>query len=59
MRLTIVLLILVIEAWAIASVFGSRDPAGRKATWALAIVLFPVVGVLGWREPSPPLRVEP
>jgi len=40
-------------------VFGSRDPAGRKATWALAIVLFPVVGVLGWREPSPPLRVEP
>ncbi|HEU5209862.1 MAG TPA: PLDc N-terminal domain-containing protein [Longimicrobiales bacterium] len=48
MRLAIVLLILVVEAWAITSVFGSRHPARRKAAWTLAIVLLPVVGVLGW-----------
>jgi hypothetical protein len=53
MRLWIVLLILVIEAWAIAGVLGSRRPARRKAAWILAIVLLPVVGVLGWLGRGP------
>ncbi len=56
MRLGIVLLILAVEAWAVADVFGSRHPARRKAAWVVAIVLLPVVGVLGWlsrgRRPS-------
>lgn len=48
MRFLLVLLILGIEAWAIAGVLGSRHPARTKVGWALAIVLLPVVGVLAW-----------
>jgi len=57
MRLWIVLLILAVEAWTIADVLGSRHPARGRAAWIFAIVLLPVVGVMGWlsrgRRPSP------
>ena len=56
MRVWLVLLILVLEVWAIASVLGSRRRTRIKAAWTFGIILLPVVGVLAWmgrgnREP--------
>jgi hypothetical protein len=48
MRPWLILLILLLETWAIASVIGSRHPTRVKVAWALGILLLPVVGVLAW-----------
>ena len=48
MRFWLVLLILVLEVWAIAGVLGSRHRARVKAGWTFGIILLLVVGALGW-----------
>ncbi|MGH7445847.1 MAG: PLDc N-terminal domain-containing protein [Longimicrobiales bacterium] len=48
MRPWLILLIFLLEAWAIAAVLGSRNRARFKVAWTLGIILLPVVGVLAW-----------
>ncbi|MBI4410844.1 MAG: PLDc N-terminal domain-containing protein [Gemmatimonadetes bacterium] len=48
MRLLLGILVLVLDAWAILSILGSRASALAKLLWILAIVVFPVVGFLAW-----------
>lgn len=48
MRVWLVLLILVLEVWAIAGVLGSPHRTRVKAAWTFGIILLPVFGVLAW-----------
>lgn len=48
MRPWLILLILILEAWAITAVLRSPRSTSGKSAWILGMVLLPVVGVLAW-----------
>jgi hypothetical protein len=56
-RLVLVLLVFLADAWSIGAVFASNARFSRKAGWILAIVFLPIIGFLLWLRRGPrPLR---
>lgn len=49
-------LLLVLDVWAIVSVFGSTASTGSKVFWTLLIVFLPLVGFLIWLFAGPRAR---
>ena len=49
----IVVLTLIADAWAIVNVLGSRASAPGKVLWVVAILAFPVLGLLVWLAAGP------
>lgn len=45
--------IVVLDLWAIVSVFRSDKDVNVKAVWALAIAVLPVVGLVAWGVAGP------
>ncbi|MFV3328541.1 PLD nuclease N-terminal domain-containing protein [Pseudomonas sp. NY15372] len=41
-------IILLVDLWAIVSVFRSEERDSTKILWALLLVIFPVVGLVIW-----------
>jgi hypothetical protein len=52
-RLLLVLVVFVIDAWSIAAILASDAGRGRKARWILAIVFLPIVGFFAWLRRGP------
>lgn len=40
--------ILLVDLWAIISVFRSHKAVGVKAAWAIGLIVFPVIGLIVW-----------
>ncbi|MBC3348969.1 PLDc_N domain-containing protein [Pseudomonas sp. SWRI196] len=49
----IVVLLLLVDLWAIISVFRSDKTVGTKAGWALLLIILPVVGLIIWGVAGP------
>ena len=47
------IIILVLDIWAILSVFGSGASTPAKLLWTVGIIIFPVVGFLVWYFAGP------
>ncbi|AVO55594.1 PLD nuclease N-terminal domain-containing protein [Ectopseudomonas mendocina] len=41
-------IIILIELWAIISVFRSDEPIATKTLWALFIWIVPLIGIIAW-----------
>ncbi|MCY1268465.1 hypothetical protein D3C76_643730 [compost metagenome] len=46
-------IIVLVDVWAIISVFRSDKSVGTKSLWALGISLFPVLGLICWGIAGP------
>ncbi|MGE1173051.1 PLD nuclease N-terminal domain-containing protein [Pseudomonas sp. BW7P1] len=46
-------IILLIDLWAIISVFRSDKTVGVKAAWAIGLIVFPVLGLIVWGIAGP------
>ncbi|MFJ3366558.1 PLD nuclease N-terminal domain-containing protein [Pseudomonas sp. NPDC086251] len=46
-------IILLVDLWAMISVFRSDKPVGVKAAWAIGLVIFPVLGLIVWGVAGP------
>lgn len=46
-------IIILVDLWAIVSVFRSDKPDSTKAMWALILVVLPVVGLAIWGVAGP------
>ncbi|PXX69485.1 Phospholipase_D-nuclease N-terminal [Pseudomonas sp. LAMO17WK12:I10] len=46
-------MIILLDLWAIISVFRSSKSAGVKVMWFLGIVIFPVLGLIAWGIAGP------
>ncbi len=42
------LILLVLDIWAIVSVFGSGASTGKKVVWVVVILLLPLLGFIAW-----------
>ncbi|HBN9659799.1 TPA: PLDc N-terminal domain-containing protein [Pseudomonas aeruginosa] len=51
--LALLVLLLLVDAWAINSVLRSDSSAGRKLGWSLLILLLPVLGLVLWGWTGP------
>ncbi|AVU77041.1 MULTISPECIES: PLD nuclease N-terminal domain-containing protein [Pseudomonas] len=49
----VVVLLLLVDLWAIISVFRSDKTVGTKAGWALVLIILPVVGLVIWGVAGP------
>lgn len=45
--------ILLVDLWAIVSVFRSDKSVGVKAAWAIGLIVFPVIGLVVWGITGP------
>ncbi len=45
--------ILLVDLWAIISVFRSDKAVGVKASWAIGLIVFPVIGLIIWGIAGP------
>ncbi|MBA1274004.1 PLD nuclease N-terminal domain-containing protein [Stutzerimonas azotifigens] len=45
--------IILLDLWAIVSVFRSDRGVGPKALWAIGISLFPIIGLIVWAIAGP------
>ncbi|WP_324753873.1 PLDc N-terminal domain-containing protein [Roseovarius sp. Pro17] len=41
-------IVLVLDVWAIVSIFGSSASTGRKVLWILLVILLPILGFILW-----------
>ena len=46
-------IILLVDLWAMISVFRSDKPVGIKAGWAIGLIIFPVLGLIVWGVAGP------
>lgn len=46
-------IILLVDLWAMISVFRSDKPVGIKAGWAIGLIIFPVLGLIVWGFAGP------
>jgi hypothetical protein len=46
-------IILLVDLWAMISVFRSDKPVGVKAAWAIGLIIFPVLGLIVWGVAGP------
>lgn len=51
--IAIVVLLLLVDLWAIISVFRSDKSIGIKAGWALLLIILPVLGLIIWGLAGP------
>ncbi|WCD78058.1 PLD nuclease N-terminal domain-containing protein [Pseudomonas sp. TUM22785] len=51
-------ILILLDIWAIISVFRSDKTVGTKALWALGISLFPILGLVYWGIAGPRGAVE-
>lgn len=56
-------LIVLLDLWAMVSIFRSDKPVETKALWSLVLILFPILGLVIWglfgpRGISPPSSPE-
>jgi hypothetical protein len=51
--IAVMALILLVDLWAIVSVFRSQKTVGTKAAWAIGLILFPVLGLIVWGLAGP------
>jgi hypothetical protein len=51
--IAIAVIILLIDLWAIISVFRSDKSVGVKAAWAIGLIVFPVIGLIVWGVAGP------
>ncbi|EMN8579196.1 TPA: PLDc N-terminal domain-containing protein [Pseudomonas aeruginosa] len=51
--LALLVLLLLVDAWAINSVLSSDSSASRKLGWSLLILLLPVLGLVLWGWTGP------
>ncbi|WP_102110217.1 PLDc N-terminal domain-containing protein [Oceaniglobus roseus] len=42
------LIVLVLDIWALVSIFGSRETTGTKVLWILLVLILPVIGFIIW-----------
>ncbi len=41
-------IVLVLDVWAIVSIFGSSASSGRKVLWIVLVILLPILGFILW-----------
>jgi hypothetical protein len=46
-------ILLVLNIWAIVSIFGSREGTGAKVLWTLLVIILPVLGFIIWLFAGP------
>lgn len=46
-------IILLVDLWAMISVFRSDKQVGVKAAWAIGLIIFPVLGLIVWGVAGP------
>lgn len=46
-------IVLVLDIWAIVSIFGSRESTGAKVLWTLLVVVLPLLGFIIWLIAGP------
>ncbi|MCF7533595.1 PLD nuclease N-terminal domain-containing protein [Pseudomonas petrae] len=51
--IALAVIILLVDVWAIASVWRSTKSSGTKIGWAVLIFIFPVIGVAIWGIAGP------
>ncbi|WP_434573767.1 PLD nuclease N-terminal domain-containing protein [Pseudomonas sp. Z3-8] len=51
--IAVAVIVLLLDLWAIVSVFRSGKSAGTKAGWALLLVILPVLGLIIWGVAGP------
>jgi hypothetical protein len=51
--IAVVVLLLLVDLWAIVSVFRSGKSVGTKAGWALLLIVLPVLGLVIWGVAGP------
>jgi hypothetical protein len=49
----VAIIILLVDLWAIASVWRSTKSSGAKLGWTVVILVFPVVGLVIWGIAGP------
>ncbi|OWY05830.1 hypothetical protein B6V75_06930 [Thioclava sp. F1Mire-8] len=47
------LIVLILDIWAIVSIFGSGTSTGKKVLWILLIIILPVIGFIIWLIAGP------
>ncbi|MFJ5296688.1 PLD nuclease N-terminal domain-containing protein [Pseudomonas sp. NPDC088368] len=55
----IAVLVLLVDLWAIASVWHTTKSSGTKFGWAILIIVFPLVGLVIWGIAGPRGVAEP
>ncbi|NUT87182.1 PLDc_N domain-containing protein [Pseudomonas corrugata] len=51
--IAVAVLLLLVDLWAIVSVFRSDKSTGTKVGWALLLVILPVLGLIIWGVAGP------
>jgi hypothetical protein len=51
--IAIAVIILLVDLWAMISVFRSDKAVGVKAAWAIGLIIFPVLGLIVWGVAGP------
>lgn len=51
--IAVMVLLLLVDLWAIVSVFRSDKSTGTKAGWALLLIILPVLGLIIWGLAGP------
>lgn len=51
--IAVAVLLLLVDLWAIVSVFRSDKSVGTKAGWALLLIILPVLGLVIWGVAGP------
>ncbi|MGR6616679.1 PLD nuclease N-terminal domain-containing protein [Pseudomonas rhodesiae] len=51
--IAVAVIILLVDLWAIVSVFRSDKTVGVKAAWAIGLIIFPVIGLIVWGVAGP------
>ncbi|MCU1760614.1 PLD nuclease N-terminal domain-containing protein [Pseudomonas sp. 14P_8.1_Bac3] len=51
--IVVAVIILLVDLWAIVSVFRSDKAVGVKAAWAIGLIVFPVIGLIVWGIAGP------
>lgn len=59
MLIAVAVIIVLLDLWAIVSVFRSDKGVNAKALWALLIAIFPVVGLAIWGIAGPRGMAQP
>lgn len=47
------LIVLALDIWALVHIVNSRASTGAKVIWALAVVVFPILGFIVWLIAGP------
>lgn len=51
--IALAVIVLLVDLWAIVSVFRSQKSVGTKAAWAIGLIVFPVIGLIAWGIAGP------